>query len=50
MGNAIDAVSVSDIRARYAHYGETEKLNKNTAVWHIRLLLEEIDRLEKGRK
>lgn len=35
-----------EIRERYTHYGETEKLNKRTAVHDIRLLLEEIDRQE----
>lgn len=38
-------VDVEAIRKRYAHYGDTENLKKNTAVLHIRLLLEEIDRL-----
>lgn len=53
MADAIDAVKSSDddefvetIRKRYAHYGPTEKLNKNTSVYHIRKLLEEIKRLE----
>jgi hypothetical protein len=35
-----------EIRNRYEYYGPTEKLHKNTAVLHIRLLLEEIDRLK----
>ncbi len=35
-----------EIRERYSHYGDTEKLNKRTAVHDIRLLLEEIDRQE----
>jgi len=34
------------IRDRYAHYDDTEKLKPNTAVLHIRLLLEEIERLK----
>lgn len=34
------------IRNKYEHYPDTDKLNPNTAVLHIRLLLEEIDRLK----
>ncbi len=38
-------VDVRDIRAKYAHYGEDKNINKNTAVYHIRQLLAEVERL-----
>jgi hypothetical protein len=38
--------TVEAIREKYAHYGDTKKLHPNTAVLHIRFLLEEIERLE----
>jgi len=37
---------IENIRAEYEHYGPTNKLKPNTAVLHIRQLLEEIDRLK----
>jgi len=37
-------VDIEAIRKKYSHYPET--LNKNTAVFHIRELLKEIDRLK----
>lgn len=42
-------VSVDYIRAKYSHYGDTENLHDNTAVLHIRFLLEEIDRLNESK-
>ena len=39
-------LTVEDIRKHYEYYGPTEKLHDNTAVQHIRFLLEEIDRLD----
>ena len=33
------------IREKYSHYPEDKKLNKNTAVYHIRLLLGEVEQL-----
>jgi uncharacterized small protein (DUF1192 family) len=34
------------ITQRYSHYSETDKLNKNTAVYHVRILVEEVNRLK----
>jgi len=36
---------VLDIRAKYEHYGEDKNLNRDTAVYHIRQLLNEVERL-----
>jgi hypothetical protein len=38
---------IEKIRKKYSHYGDTEKLNKNTAVLDIRLLLEELDKIDR---
>lgn len=35
-----------EIREKYEHYGDTDKLKPNTCVKDVRLLLEEIDRLD----
>lgn len=35
---------VDAIRKKYEHYGDTKKLNKNTAVHDIRILLEQLDK------
>lgn len=40
------SLNAKRIRALYAHYGPTDKLKPNTAVQHIRQLLDEIDELE----
>lgn len=36
---------VRAIREKYAYYGEDKNVNKNTAVYHIRQLLLEVERL-----
>lgn len=36
---------VRAIRAKYAYYGEDKNINKNTAIYHIRQLLNEVERL-----
>jgi nucleotide-binding universal stress UspA family protein len=38
-------IDTEAIRARYAHYGPTDKLKANTAVLHVRQLLDEVERL-----
>lgn len=41
-------MNIENIRSRYAHYGPTEKLKPNTAVLHIRQLLDHIDYLQES--
>jgi hypothetical protein len=36
---------VQAIREKYEYYGEDKNINKNTAVYHIRQLLKEVERL-----
>jgi hypothetical protein len=40
-------VDIEYIQQRYEHYSATAKLDKNTAVYHVRILLEEIEKLKK---
>jgi hypothetical protein len=39
-------LDIENIKKKYAQYSETSKLDKNTAVYHIRILLEEVDNLK----
>jgi len=34
------------ISQKYAYYSQTDKLDKNTAVYHVRVLLAEVERLK----
>ena len=36
---------VLDTRKKYEHYGPDKNINQNTAVYHIRQLLNEVERL-----
>lgn len=42
-GPGRNSIDIETIRARYAHYGPTDKLKPHTAVLHIRQLLDYID-------